>query len=174
MAEFSLDKIDGLTANDVVPSIAEHDGHKALRLVLTADAETPDCPTSAMIDGVSFGNGTIELEVVGDTLADAKPAARGFIGVAFRLPMTSRRSRAFTCAPRTAAPIINCSATGPANISPTPITSSISCARWPPGSTNLMWIWSPAPGPGSASRWRAKRQNYLCTMPNSLAWWSMT
>ncbi len=85
MAEFSLDTIDGLSPHDVVPSSAEHDGLKALRLVLTDDAETPDCPTFAMIDGVSFGNGTIELEVAGDTLPGASPAARGFIGVAFRI-----------------------------------------------------------------------------------------
>lgn len=85
MAEFALNTIDGLTPNDVVPSIAEHDGCKALRLVLTKDAETPDCPTFAIVDGIAFGNGVIELEVAGDTLADAKPAARGFIGVAFRI-----------------------------------------------------------------------------------------
>ena len=30
MAEFSLDTIDGLSPNDVVPSVAEHDGLKAL------------------------------------------------------------------------------------------------------------------------------------------------
>lgn len=85
MAEFSLDTIDGLSPNDVVASIAEHDGLQALRLVLTPDAETPDCPTFAIVDGVSFGNGSIELEVAGDTLADASAAARGFIGVAFRI-----------------------------------------------------------------------------------------
>ncbi len=85
MAEISLDSIDGLRPNDVVPSIAEHDGKPALRLVLSKDAETPDCPTFAIIGGISFANGVIELEVAGDTLADAPPAARGFIGVAFRI-----------------------------------------------------------------------------------------
>jgi len=85
MAEFALDTIDGLAPNDVVPFIAEHDGHRGLRLVLTKDAETPDCPTFAIVDGVTFGNGIIELEVAGDTVPGAPPAARGFIGVALRI-----------------------------------------------------------------------------------------
>lgn len=85
MAEFALHSIDGLRPNDVLPSIADHHGAAALRLVLTPDAETPDCPTFAIVEGVEFGDGVIELEVAGDTLADAPPAARGFIGIAFRI-----------------------------------------------------------------------------------------
>ena len=52
---------------------------------MTPDAETPDCPTFAIVEGVEFGDGVIELEVAGDALPDAPPAARGFIGVAFRI-----------------------------------------------------------------------------------------
>ena len=85
MAEFALHSVDGLRPNDVLPSIADHHGAPALRLVLTPDAETPDCPTFAIVEGVEFGDGVIELEVAGDALPDAPPAARGFIGVAFRI-----------------------------------------------------------------------------------------
>jgi len=85
MAEYSLDSIDGLRANDVELFVAEHGGARALRLVLTPDAETPDCPTFAIVEGITFGDGVIELEVAGDTLPDAPPAARGFIGIAFRI-----------------------------------------------------------------------------------------
>ncbi|NQV57490.1 MAG: hypothetical protein HQ503_16635 [Rhodospirillales bacterium] len=85
MAEFALTTIDGLSPNDVIPSAANHDGKDAVRLVLTPDAETPDCPTFAQLDGVTFHNGVIEVEVAGDTVPDAPPAARGFIGIAFRI-----------------------------------------------------------------------------------------
>jgi len=77
--------LDNLNPNDVVPSIAEHEGSEALRLVLTPDAETPDNPTFARINGLEFHNGVIEIEVAGRPLPDAIPEARGFIGVAFRI-----------------------------------------------------------------------------------------
>ncbi|MBT4939199.1 MAG: hypothetical protein HON14_08720 [Rhodospirillaceae bacterium] len=77
--------LENLHPNDVVPSLAEHEGHKAVRLVLTPDAETPDNPTFARINNLEFHNGVIEIEVAGRPLPDAIPEARGFIGVAFRI-----------------------------------------------------------------------------------------
>ena len=77
--------LDNLNPNDVIPSVAEHDGSEALRLVLTPDAETPDNPTFARIKDLEFRNGVIEIEVAGRPLPDAFPEARGFIGVAFRI-----------------------------------------------------------------------------------------
>jgi len=77
--------LDNLNLNDLVPSIAEHEGSEALRLVLTPDAETPDNPTFARIKNLEFHNGVIEIEVAGRPLPDAIPEARGFIGVAFRI-----------------------------------------------------------------------------------------
>ena len=77
--------LDNLNLNDLVPSIAEHEGCEALRLVLTPDAETPDNPTFARIKNLKFHNGVIEIEVAGRPLPDAIPEARGFIGVAFRI-----------------------------------------------------------------------------------------
>ena len=75
-----------LVPNDVIPSIASYEGTSdALRLVLTKDAVTPDCPTFARIPDVTFSNGTIDVEVAGRPLPDAPPAARGFIGIAFRI-----------------------------------------------------------------------------------------
>lgn len=85
MPEFPLSSTDGLNPHWVAPSITEHEGATALRLVLTPDAETPDNPTFAMIGDLEFKDGTIEIEVAGRTLPDAHPGARGFIGVAFRI-----------------------------------------------------------------------------------------
>ena len=74
-----------LVPNDVIPTLVDYQGSKAVRLVLTPDAETPDNPTFARIKAVEFLNGTIEIEVAGRPLPDAIPEARGFIGVAFRI-----------------------------------------------------------------------------------------
>ena len=77
--------LDNLNPNDVIPSIADHEGSSATRLVLTPDAETPDNPTFARIKDLEFHNGTIEVEIAGRPLPDAFPEARGFIGIAFRI-----------------------------------------------------------------------------------------
>ena len=74
-----------LIPNDVIPTLGDYQGSKAVRLVLTPDAETPDNPTFARISAVEVLNGTIEIEVAGRPLPDAIPEARGFIGVAFRI-----------------------------------------------------------------------------------------
>ncbi len=83
--DISLKSLDILRSNDVVPDLATHHGEDAVRLVLTEDAVTPDCPTFAMIDGTDFHNGVIEIDVAGQPLPDAIPEARGFVGVAFRI-----------------------------------------------------------------------------------------
>ena len=74
-----------LIANWVAPTLALHEGLGATRLVLTPDAQTPDNPTFARINGLEFGDGIIEAEVAGRPLPDAPPDARGFIGIAFRI-----------------------------------------------------------------------------------------
>lgn len=43
----------------------------------------------AVLPGVKFHNGTIELQVAGDVAPDADATARGFIGIAFRLKDTN-------------------------------------------------------------------------------------
>jgi hypothetical protein len=85
MSNVSLTDLASLTPNHVIPSIVEHDGHKALRLVLTPDAKTPDEPNFAMPKGIEFGNGTIEIWLAGRRAPDAPPDVRGFVGIAFRI-----------------------------------------------------------------------------------------
>lgn len=85
---------ENLTACDVVPSIATHEGFEATRLVLTPDAKTPDQATFALVNGVDFCDGVIEIDVAGRPLPDAIPEARGFIGIAFRV---QPNNSAFEC-----------------------------------------------------------------------------
>ncbi len=83
--ERSLDRLAGLSPNEVVPTSAIHDGEPCVRLVLTPTARTPDGPNFARIEGASFGNGSIEVELAGRPLPDAPDYARGFVGIAFRI-----------------------------------------------------------------------------------------
>ena len=74
-----------LMPNDVEPLMVSYEGHEAVRLVLTPNAETPDNPTFARIKDIEFRDGIIEIDVAGRPLPNAFPEARGFIGVAFRI-----------------------------------------------------------------------------------------
>ena len=60
-------------------------GKQCLRLTDTGSDNTPDGDRLAVIDGTEFSDGTIELDLTGNTLPTAAPTARGFTGIAFRL-----------------------------------------------------------------------------------------
>jgi len=74
-----------LHPNHVIPSVVSHQGYRALRLVLGPDAVTPDNPNFAIVRGLDFHNGSISLWLAGQTLPNAPPDVRGFVGVAFRI-----------------------------------------------------------------------------------------
>ncbi len=84
-SHFRLTDLAGLRANHVIASIASHRGHQAVRLVLAPDAVTPDNPNFAIIEGLDFANGSIEVQLASQVLAEFGPEPRGFIGIAFRI-----------------------------------------------------------------------------------------
>jgi hypothetical protein len=63
------------------PSI---EGRAAVR-VTDAAADVDDAGRLAIIPGTPFQDGTIELNLSGDTAADAPAQARGFVGIAYRV-----------------------------------------------------------------------------------------
>ena len=75
--------VDQLDAHGVKVSSVRYDGKQAIRL--DAGASTPNGESYAVVKGGQFHNGTIEASIAGKPGADAGPAARGFIGIAFRL-----------------------------------------------------------------------------------------
>jgi hypothetical protein len=85
MPGFSLNDLQALQPNHVIPSIVTHDGHDALRLVLAPDAKTPDMPNFAIVRDVEIASGTIDVWLAGRRAPDAPPDVRGFVGVAFRI-----------------------------------------------------------------------------------------
>ena len=99
----------GLILHQVVARSVEFKGGPALQLNAPPTAARPSEPASAvtkkagktkagagageagrldhlaLVDGVVFANGTIELELAGEPAAGAAGGARGFVGVAFRV-----------------------------------------------------------------------------------------
>jgi len=75
----------------VVPQTATFKEHKALRLVQTPH---PTREGVALVNGVEFKNGTIEVDLAGLPGTDSGEGARGFVGIAFR---SAAHAEAFEC-----------------------------------------------------------------------------
>ena len=75
--------VDQLTPNRVKLESVEYKGKRAVKV--TEDGEVGNGEAYAIVKGPEFRNGTIEVELAGVPAASAGPAARGFIGVAFRI-----------------------------------------------------------------------------------------
>ena len=89
--KLTLSGLEGLIPNNVIATPAEHRGSPAVRLVLAPGAKTPDEPNFALVDGLDFHDGVVSLDVAGQTLPDAPPDVRGFVGVAFRIAVGNGR-----------------------------------------------------------------------------------
>jgi hypothetical protein len=80
---------DRLTLKGVVADNAQHMGRPALRL-LEADKSRTNAGV-AIINGLTFRDGTLEVEVAGRRGPYAVPDDRGFIGLAFRITPNAER-----------------------------------------------------------------------------------
>ncbi|MGA8089494.1 MAG: hypothetical protein WCA10_19645 [Terracidiphilus sp.] len=83
--EVSLNAVDRLKLQNVKADQVTYRGVPALRVVDTAPASVDDAGRLAIIEGTSLRDGTIEVNVAGDTAADAPAQQRGFVGIAFRV-----------------------------------------------------------------------------------------
>jgi len=83
MAEASQQKIQAMTAEQRQRTMATGSLDEQL----------------AIVEGVQFGNGSIEAEIAGAPRADAGEGARGFVGIAFRVQADLRTYDAFYLRP---------------------------------------------------------------------------
>jgi hypothetical protein len=81
----------GLEFIQVVPQTATYKEHKALRLTQTPN---PTREGVALVNGVEFKNGTIDVDLAGVPGAGSGEGARGFVGIAFR---SAAHGDAFEC-----------------------------------------------------------------------------
>jgi hypothetical protein len=92
---YPLDSTAGLRLHNVTAEPAVLQGRKGLRVTPSEEARrrlqsmTPDeqlrFPQLASIDGLEFANGVIEAEIAGEPAPGAGEAARGYVGIAFRV-----------------------------------------------------------------------------------------
>jgi hypothetical protein len=75
--------VDQLTPNRVKLESVEYKGKRAIKV--TEEGQVGNGEAYAIVKGPEFRNGTIDVELAGLPAASAGPAARGFIGVAFRV-----------------------------------------------------------------------------------------
>jgi hypothetical protein len=83
-----LTSAEGLTLHHAAASSVTFKNRTALRLVTAEDPARTDgnrLNHLAILDGLNFGNGTIEVDVAGSPSPGASGGARGFVGVAFRV-----------------------------------------------------------------------------------------
>lgn len=92
---FTLETAAGLRLHNVTAEPVTHQGKKGLRVTNSKEALaqaarlTPEqqaqFETLAIVEGTDFSNGVIEAEIAGAPGEGAGPAARGFVGLAFRV-----------------------------------------------------------------------------------------
>ena len=103
---FALDSAKGLQPHKVTVETATYQGRKAVRVMpLPEDDAAWEASPRGSGGGIvtlpdnTFHNGTIEMEVAGKPRAGAPGAARGFVGVAFRLAGDASKYEVFYIRP---------------------------------------------------------------------------
>ncbi|WP_276371913.1 hypothetical protein [Chryseolinea sp. H1M3-3] len=81
---FPLKGTEGLMAVHVKIQASDHEGKKSVMVVDTAQGITSELKYAKLRE-LTFHNGTIEVELAGKPKNTAVEAARGFVGIAFRI-----------------------------------------------------------------------------------------
>lgn len=103
---FALDSTTGLKTYDVTVEAVTYQGRKAVRVLPAAPADAALLAPKngegggiVVLQGTSFHNGTIEVELTGKPRAGAVPQARGFVGIAFRVTADGTKIRMLSYTP---------------------------------------------------------------------------
>jgi len=108
---YPLESVEGIRLHNVTAAPATLHDKKGLRLTLAEDTArrleglSPearaqvDLEQLAVIEGLTFSSGVIEAEIAGDLAPTAADAARGFVGIAFRLQDDMKTYDAFYLRP---------------------------------------------------------------------------
>src|SRR5260221_8295652 len=83
-AEIPID-VPKLQPRNVKVEAVNYQGRAATRISDAATSDLPDGSRLAIVTGTDFEDGTIEIDVAGDSLPGVSPVARGFTGIAFRV-----------------------------------------------------------------------------------------
>jgi 3-keto-disaccharide hydrolase len=106
--EFPLITAEGLLLHNVQAKPATLENKRGLLVTFSGEAKNSRAPladqptpieTLAVIEGTDFTNGVIEAEIAGAPAPDAPEAARGFVGIAFRVKPDLKTYDAFYLRP---------------------------------------------------------------------------
>ncbi len=98
--EIGVPAADKLELHNVKAAKVSYHGRAAVRVTDAAAADVDDAGRLAILPGASFQDGTIEVNLSGDTLADAPAQARGFVGIAFRVSADRTHFECFYLRPK--------------------------------------------------------------------------
>jgi hypothetical protein len=92
--------VDRLELRNVKGEAITYKGYPAVRLMDVGAPDLGDAGRLAIVRGTSFTDGTIEVDLTGDTAPDAAENLRGFVGVAFRVATDASRFECFYLRPK--------------------------------------------------------------------------
>lgn len=95
----SLDALDQLKLVNVKAEKVTFKGRKALRVSDPATAGTGDQEQLVILSKTDFQDGVIEVDLAGEPGPNADAAARGFVGIAFRVAPDASRFECFYLRP---------------------------------------------------------------------------
>ena len=93
-------RVDQLELHNVKADLESYQGRTAIRIVDVGAPDLGDAGRLAIVRGSSFQDGTIEIDLAGDTAPDAAPELRGFVGLAFRVSQNPVRFECFYLRPK--------------------------------------------------------------------------
>jgi len=88
VAPIAAQQIDRLAGKNVSIAQVTFKGRSAIQVIATPDAA--NASSYALVKDASFRDGTIEVDLAGQPATGAAAAARGFIGIAFRIQADGR------------------------------------------------------------------------------------
>jgi hypothetical protein len=91
---------DKLALHSVRANTVIYRERTALRITDTGTSDLDDASRFALVRAISFQDGTIEVTLSGDTVPDAPPQLRGFVGIAFRVSADESQFECFYIRPK--------------------------------------------------------------------------
>ncbi len=99
-AQLALDlKADRFETFNVTLTEETYKGREAIKVVQTERRDSDEQYSFARLKDIDFHNGIIEVSLAGQPRKDAPTSARGFVGVAFRIPKDATQYEVFYLRP---------------------------------------------------------------------------
>jgi hypothetical protein len=89
-----------LELHNVKSEIVRYNGLQSVQITDDGPKDLGDAGRLAVLHRAPFQNGVIEMDIAGDTVPNAAPDARGFVGIAFRVSADRSRFECFYLRPK--------------------------------------------------------------------------